>query len=72
MSETKRRMVIDRIKRDARRHHSRMRANADLSCGGALGDAIRGTNTEKHFLEYERCIARLRRIDPAFPRETTP
>ena len=64
---SKREQVIARLKRDARKHFRRASLHDDLDCGRHLQDAIRGTDTEGHALEYERCVKRLSRIDPHFP-----
>ena len=63
-----RRKVIARLKKAAKRHFIASQANRDLDCGGDLGDFLRGNDTAGHAAEYARCIARLRRIDPDFPK----
>lgn len=62
-----RQKVIERLKRKAKKHYRASQSNQDMTCGGALADFIRGNNTERDYREFERCMARLRRIDPACP-----
>lgn len=62
-----RRRVIGRIKSQAHDHYYASQANSDMNCGAALGDFIRGNDTERHALEYRRCLQRLKRIDKNFP-----
>jgi hypothetical protein len=68
--EMKRQKVVERIKREARRHYYASQANRDMDCGGSLADFIRSNDTEGHANSYLRCVNRLRRIDPTFPGRT--
>ena len=64
-----RRRVLKRIKKQARAHHKKTQLDDSLDCGMMMQDHIQGTDREGHRDEYQRCVRRLRRIDPDFPKE---
>ena len=68
--KTIRQKVIDRIKKQARKHFYAAEIPDHLDCGRHMADIIRGTNSVGHAKAYKNCVARLRRIDPTFPRIT--
>ena len=67
MKSRARHAVLRRLKRLLRRHYLASQANRDLSCGGTLGDHIRGNDTLYHYNETRRLARRLARIDRTFP-----
>ena len=69
MNRTKaRKKVIKRLKNKARKHYYASVRHDDLDCGDMMADLVQGTDMEGQAREYARCVARLRRIDPDFPK----
>ena len=68
MTKKMRQRVLARIKKQARAHYKASALDDSLICGMALQDHIQGTDRRWHSDEYDRCVARLRRIDPDFPK----
>ena len=63
-----RQQAIDRLKQRAADHYLRMQIPGHVDCGGFLADHILGIDTERHAREFDRCMNRLRRIDPSCPK----
>lgn len=63
-SGNKRRQVIRRLKKLAKYHYKKSLIPDHLDCGRQMADLLRGTNTFEHAQQFDRCIQRLRRIDP--------
>ena len=65
---TKRERVIARLKTQAREHYYQSIIPDDIDCSAGFASEVLGMDYGNHRDELERCIARLRRIDPSFPR----
>ena len=66
MNKTRLKMIA-RLKKKARHHHKEAQRRDDYDCGNHLADVITGGRYNHHAHEYDRCVARLRRVDPHFP-----
>ncbi len=65
----KRQQVIERLKKKARRHYYASEIPEHLDCGRHMASNINAHDgPEGEALAYENCVARLRRIDPDFPK----
>ena len=65
---TKREKVLARIKKQARKHYKLSIMPEHLDCCTRFATEVLGMSYGHHQNEYIRCVARLRRIDPNFPR----
>ena len=65
---TKRDKVIARIKKTYRKHHATLQKLDHLDCGLGLASELYGVDFVGVQREMNRCVSRLRRIDPSFPR----
>jgi hypothetical protein len=63
---------IERLKREARRLNRLIEANLDsVDCGISMLCFFR-PSVGRYVTEFDACIARLREIDPSFPKKETP